>query len=76
MTSSWSDHVRIMFGSWSDHVRIVPALELTRQLFSANFSLILECNFAWQVNTSKQVNTPQPWNGLGIAVVGHPVHIL
>ena len=48
MTSSWSDHVRIMFGSCSDHVRIVPALELTLQLFSANFSLILECNFAWQ----------------------------
>ena len=24
------------------------ALELTLQLFSANFSLILECNFAWQ----------------------------
>ena len=49
MTSSWSDHVRIMFGSCSDHGRrIVPALELTLQLFSANFSLILECNFAWQ----------------------------
>ena len=48
MTSSWSDHVRIMVGSCSDHVRIVPTLELTRQLFSANFSLILECNFAWQ----------------------------
>ena len=46
MTSSWSDHGRIMFGSCSDHVRIVPALELT--LVSANFSLILECNFAWQ----------------------------
>ena len=50
MTSSWSDHVRIMFGSCSDHVRIVPALELTLQLFSANFSLILECNFAWQAH--------------------------
>ena len=37
-----------MVGSCSDHVRIVPALELTLQLFSANFSLILECNFAWQ----------------------------
>ena len=37
-----------MTSSWSDHVRIVPALELTRQLFSANFSLILECDFAWQ----------------------------
>ena len=39
---------RFMLGSWSDHARIVPALELTLQLFSANFSLILECNFAWQ----------------------------
>ena len=37
-----------MTSSWSDHVRIVPALEMTLQLFSANFSLILECNFAWQ----------------------------
>ena len=37
-----------MLGSWSDHGRIVPALELTLQLFSANFSLNLECNFAWQ----------------------------
>ena len=48
MTSSCSDHARIMLGSCSDHVRIVPALELTLQLFSANFSLILECTFAWQ----------------------------
>ena len=48
MTSSWSDHGRIMFGSCSGRVRIGPALELTLQLFSANFSLILECNFAWQ----------------------------
>ena len=37
-----------MLGSWSDHGRIGRALELTLQLFSANFSLILECNFAWQ----------------------------
>ena len=37
-----------MVGSWSDHARIVPALELTLQLFSAVFSLILECNFEWQ----------------------------
>ena len=41
-------HGRIMFGSWSDHARIGRALEMTLQLFSANFSLILECNFAWQ----------------------------
>ena len=44
----WRVHARIMFGSCSDHARIVPALELTLQLFSANFSLILECHFAWQ----------------------------
>ena len=48
MTSSWSDQGRIMVGSWSGRVRIGRALELTLQLFSANFSLILECNFAWQ----------------------------
>ena len=41
-------HGRIMVGSCSDHARIGRALELTLQLFSANFSLILECNFAWQ----------------------------
>ena len=41
MTSSCSDHARI-------HVRIGRVLELTLQLFSANFSLILECTFAWQ----------------------------
>ena len=34
--------------SCSDHARIVPALELTLQLFLAHFSLILECTFAWQ----------------------------
>ena len=32
-----------MVGSCSDHGRIGRALELTLQLFSANFSLILEC---------------------------------
>ena len=37
-----------MTSSCSDHGRIGRALELTLQLFSANFSLILECNFAWQ----------------------------
>ena len=37
-----------MTSSWSDHVRIVPAWELTLRQFAANFSLILECNFAWQ----------------------------
>ena len=40
MVGPCSDH--------SDHARIVPALELTLQPFSANISLILECNFAWQ----------------------------
>ena len=37
-----------MVGSWSDHARIGRTLDLTLQLFSANFSYILECNFAWQ----------------------------
>ena len=37
MTSSWSDHSRIV-----RHINVV-------QLFSANFSSILECYFAWQV---------------------------
>ena len=37
-----------MTSSCSDHARIGRALELPLQLFSANFSLILECNFAWQ----------------------------
>ena len=48
MTSSCSDHVRIMLGSCSDHGRIGRALELTLQPFSENFALILECTFAWQ----------------------------
>ena len=34
--------------SWSDHGRIGRALEMTLQPFSANFSKIWECNFAWQ----------------------------
>ena len=38
MTSSCSDRVRSGFGSGSDHARIGRALELTRQLFSDNFS--------------------------------------
>ena len=37
-----------MLRSCSDHARIGRALDLTLQLFSANFSLILECIFAWQ----------------------------
>ena len=38
-----------MVGSVSDHGRIGRALEMTLQPFSANFSKIWECNFAWQV---------------------------
>ena len=41
---SWSD----MLGSCSDHARIGRALEMPLHLFSANFSKIWECNFAWQ----------------------------
>ena len=32
---------RIVLGSWSDHGRIGPALEMTFQLFSANFCQVL-----------------------------------
>ena len=45
---SWSDHSRIMVGSFSDHSRIVPALEMTFHLFSANFCHMLSGHFAWQ----------------------------
>ena len=42
-SDSCSDHVRIMLGSCSNRPRLgIDAL------FSANFSLILECTFAWQ----------------------------
>ena len=45
---SWSDHSRIGLGSVSHHSRIGCALEMTLQPFSANFSQMWECNFAWQ----------------------------
>ena len=35
----------IILGSWSDHGRIGRALEMTFQLFSANFSEILDGHF-------------------------------
>ena len=41
-------HGRIMLGSFSDHARIVPALEMTFQLFSANFCQMLGGHIAWQ----------------------------
>ena len=41
-------HGRIMVGSWSDRSRIVPALEMTFHLFSANFCHTLSGHFAWQ----------------------------
>ena len=41
-------HGRIMVGSFSDHSRIVPALEMTFHLFSANFCHTLSGHFAWQ----------------------------
>ena len=48
LTVSFSDHGRIMVGSFSDHSRIVPALEMTFQLFSKIFKEIWEWNFVWQ----------------------------
>ena len=41
-------YARIMLGSFSDHSRIVPALEMTFHLFSANFCQMLSGHFAWQ----------------------------
>ena len=35
-------------GSFSDHARIGRALEMTFQLFSANFCQVLGGHFAWQ----------------------------
>ena len=37
-----------MLGSCSDHARIGRALEMTFQLFSANFCPMLGGHFAWQ----------------------------
>ena len=37
-----------ILGSFSDHARIVPALEMTFHLFSANFCQMLGGHFAWQ----------------------------
>ena len=44
MTSSWSDHGRIMVGSCSDR----PRIGIDASAVFGKFSLILECNFAWQ----------------------------
>ena len=44
LTGSWSDHARIILGS----ARIGRALEMTFQLFSANFCQMLDGDFAWQ----------------------------
>ena len=48
LTGTVSDHARIMLGSCSEHSRIGRALELTFQLFCANFCQMLDGHFAWQ----------------------------
>ena len=48
LTGSCSDHARIILGPCSGHARIGPALYMTFQPFSENFSDILECHFSWQ----------------------------
>ena len=48
MVASFSDHARIMLGSFSERSRIGRALEMTLQLFSANFSQMLVGHFVWQ----------------------------
>ena len=45
LTGTVSDHARIMLGTFSD---IGRALEMTFQLFSANFCQMLDGHFAWQ----------------------------
>ena len=45
---SWSERSRNGPGSFSDHSRIGRALEMTFQLFSANFCQMLGGHFAWQ----------------------------
>ena len=48
LTGTVSERSRIMVGSWSDPARIGRALEMTFQLFSANFCQMLGGHFAWQ----------------------------
>ena len=48
LTGTVSERSRIMVGSWSDPARIGRALEMTFQLFSANFCQMLDGHFAWQ----------------------------
>ena len=48
LTGTFSDHSRIMLGSCSERSRIGRALEMTFQLFSANFCEMFRGHFAWQ----------------------------
>ena len=48
LTGTVSDHSRIILGSCSERSRIGRAVEMTFQLFSANFCEMLGGHFAWQ----------------------------
>ena len=48
LTGTVSERSRNGLGSWSDHGRIGRALEMTFQLFSANFCQMLDGHFPWQ----------------------------
>ena len=48
LTGTVSERSRIMLGSCSERSRIGRALEMTFQLFSANFCEMLGGHFAWQ----------------------------
>ena len=48
LTETVSERSRNVIGSCSDHVRIGRTLEMTFQLFSANFCQMLDGHFAWQ----------------------------
>ena len=48
LTQTVSDHARNGLGTVSERSRIGRALEMTFQLFSANFCQMLDGHFAWQ----------------------------
>ena len=68
VTVSFSDHGRIQLGSSSDPARIGPALEMTFQLFSRNFSEILENHFAWQAQYLVMLEDATCCSGLHVNV--------
>ena len=66
-----------MVRSWSDHSRIGRALEMTFQLFSANFCQMLGGHFAWQAQVRWRVLTvaPRIVNDVSfVMLINHEIH--